>query len=254
MIPTITCKECGHANEIQRIYCHNCGGKLDRSILPPEETPEETQEEVRKRVTKLVNVKRGFWSGSWKSALHSVGWALFFACLIQMARTPDDVVPPPPKGTMIEKPMIPMALNHAMLETTSQEVRIQEETANNYLRSVLKPKATGVYDNELKFLRLIVQFTKTGICQFTSEQSIFDHPLYARVDYRLQIMDNKVRAICIAGSLGRLPVHPVIMQYLDFAFQPLWDSLDHEHKQIDQMQAIEVRDQEVVFVTKPHRI
>jgi len=253
MTPTLTCKECGHANEVQRIYCHNCGVKLDRSILPPEETPEETQEDVRKRVVKLVSPKRGFWSGSWKSALHSFGWALVVAGLIQMCRPPVDVIPAPPKGTMVEKPLIPMALNHAMLESTSQEVKIQEETANNYLRSSLKPKTINLLGLDVKFQRLMVQFLKTGICQFTSEQGVGDFPLYARVSYRLQMMDNKVRAVCVSGYLGHLPVHPVIMDYLDFAFQPLWDALDHERKQIDQMQAIQVHDQEIVFITKPHR-
>jgi len=252
MTATLTCKECGHANEAQRIYCHNCGVKLDRSILPPEQTFEETQEDVRKRVTKLVTPKSGFWVGSWKSALCTVGWALFTACVIQICRTPDDILPMPHKGEMTEKPLIPMAINHAMLESTSQEVRIQEQTANDYLRESLKPKSTGLIDNELKFLRLMVQFKK-GVCQFTSEQSVFDHPLYARVSYRLQMVDNKVRTVCVAGSLGRLPIHPVLMNYADFAFQPLWDSLDHERKQIDQMQGIDIHDQEIVFITKPRR-
>ena len=30
---TLTCKECQHVNEEARIYCHNCGTKLDRSLL-----------------------------------------------------------------------------------------------------------------------------------------------------------------------------------------------------------------------------
>jgi hypothetical protein len=29
----LACTECQHQNEVQRIYCHNCGAKLDRSAL-----------------------------------------------------------------------------------------------------------------------------------------------------------------------------------------------------------------------------
>jgi hypothetical protein len=247
---TLTCKECGHSNEGQRIYCHNCGVKLDRSVLPPEETLEETQEEVRKRVAKMVNPVRGFWAGSWKSAIQTFSYALLVAAIIHICRTPDEVPAPPPKGEMVEKPMIPLRLNQAMMEATPQKITIPEEMANTYLRSTLKPKTTGLVDDELKFLRVFVQFKKEGACQITSEQSIFDFSLFARVSYRLKIADNKLNAICVGGSLGRLPIHPLIMSYGDLAFQSIWDGLSREHKLIDQMQSVEVTDKEIVLQTK----
>ena len=30
----LTCAECKYENEVERVYCHNCGEKLDRSLLP----------------------------------------------------------------------------------------------------------------------------------------------------------------------------------------------------------------------------
>lgn len=32
----LICTQCNHENEVERIYCHNCGSKLDRSQLPVE--------------------------------------------------------------------------------------------------------------------------------------------------------------------------------------------------------------------------
>lgn len=32
----LVCQQCNHENELERIYCHNCGTKLDRSQLPVE--------------------------------------------------------------------------------------------------------------------------------------------------------------------------------------------------------------------------
>lgn len=252
MSQTLVCSQCGHTNEIQRIYCHNCGVKLDRSVLPPEKTFEETQEEVQKRVQRMVKPKRGFWVGAWKTALECVASAVLVAAGIQICRTPDEVPPPPPKGEMVEKPMISLRLNQAMMEPTIQEVRIGEAMANDYLRATLKPQKASFYD-EFKFLRLLVRF-KEGACQFTSVQSAWDFPFYFRASYRLQIVDNKVVAICDSGSLGRLPVHPLIMRYADLVLQPLcWDRLSSECKLIDQLQAIRVLEKEIDLVTKPRR-
>ena len=201
----------------------------------------------------MVTPKSGFWVGSWKSGIETIICAVLAASIIQICRTPDEVPPPPDKTVLVEKPMIPMALNHAMIEPTPQKITIPEEMANNYLRSTLKPKSTGLIDNELKFLRALVRF-REGACQFTTEQSVYDFPLYARVAYRLTIADNKVNAICIAGSLGRLPVHPFLMKYADLAFQNLWDALEREHKLLDQMFSIEMHEGSIVLVTKPKRL
>ena len=247
---TITCKECGHSNESQRIYCHNCGVKLDRSILPPEATLEETQEDVRKRVTSTVTPQTGFFARGWQSALETLAWSILAAVLVQVCRTPDGV--PVVRDDLVEKPMIPMLMNRAMLESTSTRLSISEEIANNYLGSTIKPAETGLYDKELKFLRAFVHFKK-GTCEFATEQSIFDYPLYVSAIYKLQIADNKVNAICVGGSLGRMPVHPLIMQYGGVLFQTLWDVLSREHNLIDKMQLIELNEREIVLETKPAR-
>src|SRR5580704_5733213 len=61
--PTLTCKQCNYANEPERVYCHNCGAKLDRSLLPKTaEKPQEHPEKARKRIEKMTNPQSGvFW-------------------------------------------------------------------------------------------------------------------------------------------------------------------------------------------------
>ena len=44
---TLTCKACGYSkNELERVYCHECGEKLDRSHLPKKK--DTSQEELRR--------------------------------------------------------------------------------------------------------------------------------------------------------------------------------------------------------------
>src|SRR5438045_7033000 len=47
----LTCPECRRDNEAERIYCHDCGARLDRSALAGYTTgKKETSEELHKRM------------------------------------------------------------------------------------------------------------------------------------------------------------------------------------------------------------
>src|SRR5207244_11163987 len=53
---TLTCPECRHENEIERIYCHSCGARLDRSALSARKMPKtEAPEEIQKRLQGIFN-------------------------------------------------------------------------------------------------------------------------------------------------------------------------------------------------------
>ena len=95
--PTITCKQCSYANEPERVYCHNCGAKLDRSLLPkePAKAGKETQDQARKRVRKLVNPARGFFTNWHRAFFNALGAGVSIAVLVQMARPPAAVPPVP---------------------------------------------------------------------------------------------------------------------------------------------------------------
>ena len=88
---TINCKQCGYANEGERVYCHNCGTKLDRVLLPGDDKKEESVEKKQKRIRKAVTPSRGFYAGLGKTFLVTMFWAVFIAASIQIARPPDDV-------------------------------------------------------------------------------------------------------------------------------------------------------------------
>src|ERR1700757_2562322 len=80
--PTLPCEQCGYVNEPERVYCHNCGSKLDRSLLPKAESKAvEAPEKVRKRVEKMTNPRSG-WFGREVKALFKV---VFFSALLAAA-------------------------------------------------------------------------------------------------------------------------------------------------------------------------
>jgi hypothetical protein len=251
--PTLTCKQCNYANEPERVYCHNCGAKLDRSILPKEaaKAPKESPEKAAKRVRKLVNPTRGFFSNWHKTLLNVLCSAVSIAALIQMARPPGGIfLPIPTKDEILAAPHLIEQIGEVQMAPVSQTLRIQERSINIYLAGAIQTKG-NTSDDYFKFDRAFVNLGD-GVVKITAQESAFGFPFYAGVSYNISIAGNKLVATSVGGNVGRLPVHPMIVDYCGFAFQQLWDALQREHSLLDRMKEVSVKPGTFYFTTKPH--
>jgi hypothetical protein len=250
--PTITCKQCNYANEPERVYCHNCGAKLDRSLLPKEaaKSGKEVAEKSRKRVQKLTKPNSGFFAMWHKAFLNVLASALSVSALIQMARPPGGVPPVPTKDDLLDAPQITQDIEDLQMSPTSQTRQLTEHLINLYLANAIKTTGDTSTDY-FKFDRAFVNLDK-DVIRITAEESAFGYPIYAGTSYRLAIAGGKLVATNVGGNLGRLPVHPMIMEYCSSAFDQLWAALQHEKSLLDGMQAVSVQPGVFLFTTKPH--
>src|SRR3954447_3928766 len=91
---TLQCKECQYENEPERVYCHNCGAKLDRSVLPKEEQiRRESPEKARKRIKRMTNPGDSVFKRELEAFVKTVIFALLAAILVQMVRAPENIPP-----------------------------------------------------------------------------------------------------------------------------------------------------------------
>jgi predicted amidophosphoribosyltransferase len=83
----LVCAECRHENEAERIYCHNCGERLDRSAVSAQKKTQDPQE-VHQRLQKMLGLpnmaRRHFFTVS-KLALA----AAVVAALVEIALPPE---------------------------------------------------------------------------------------------------------------------------------------------------------------------
>src|SRR6266478_8594325 len=90
----LVCAECGHENEAERIYCHNCGERLDRSAVSAQKKAQDPQE-VHRRLQKMLGppnmARRHFFTVS-KLALA----AAVVAALVEIALPPELPAPTRP--------------------------------------------------------------------------------------------------------------------------------------------------------------
>ena len=243
----LPCGQCGYANEPERVYCHNCGSKLDRSVLPKEEQQrkEESPENARKRISKMTNpsstsVGRELWT-----LVKVLAAAAGCAAMFLFALTPEDV--PSTKLDVLPRP-IETELQDTLAIPQPRSITFAEAEVNAYLMKKVKGKDALIPGVEFK--RMYVNCLGGDVLRVGAEQSLWGYPLYSGMMFKLGVENGQFGAKCVGGNFGRLAVHPAIMKYADFAFQKLWVALKREREQMDKMQKVVVEKGRIQLVTK----
>jgi hypothetical protein len=240
-------------NEPERVYCHNCGSKLDRSLLPKAESKAvEHPEKMRKRVEKMTNPRAG-WFGREIKTLVKVA---FFSALL--AAAVDFFWPPEDLPDMSKKPeeirLVSSDMMEALGSLTPAKVSFSDSDINHYLKQPLaKPQDTVIPGVQLVHAYVAC---KPGVLHIFEEFSAFGFPTYARIDFKLAVKNGKFTTDIVGAAFGRLSIDPQLMQYaatqqtVDYPFGTLWTSLQRERKQMDKLQSITVGDGRIDLVSK----
>jgi len=233
----IVCGECRHENEAERIYCHNCGERLDRSAAAaqkPMVDPTETHRRLQKMLGPPSRVRHNFFAVS-KLVLAAIA----AAALVQMALPPE--LPAP---TKIVSPQIDLDLENAHLRPSPLEY--SQDQINAYLTYRLITKKAALTYPFLTFVRATASF-REGACTIAMERSLFGYSIFSRTSHRVETNAGKIAATNVGGWIGRLPIHPVIMQFGDIIFADLWSALDRERKLIGKMGAVNFHESSVTI-------
>ena len=241
----LPCDQCGYVNEAERVYCHNCGAKLDRSLLPKaSEKKPESLEKARKRVAKMTNPGSGGIMPLIKTLFKVALSSAALAAVILIAQKPDGV--PEPKKELLSR-LVGAEMMDAIGSPQPRQLSFSEDEVNQYLKQTLKAKE-GVIPG-VRFERAFVNLSP-GVLRISSEQSLWGYPVFAGIAYKLEINGGTFTPAIVGGNFGRLPVDPQVMQYADVAFKKLWSALERERKQMDRMQIVVVRQARIDLMTK----
>jgi hypothetical protein len=241
----LICPECRRENEAERIYCHDCGARLDRTALAKIAPKGEDEKETQRRLLKMLDPQRAKMRHLFFKTSKVILGALVLAAVIQMLLPPD--LPPRPK-TGDFPPQITLELENALLSHSSAPIQYTEAQANAYLASSLKSKQVAL-SRWLNFERAVVMFDE-NVCAVTAERSLFGFSIFTTTASKVTLQNGKLVVSNNSGHIGRLPVHPLLMKYADPLFADLWAALDREKRAIAKMGAIEFRPQAVVLTPK----
>jgi zinc ribbon protein len=241
----LVCPECRHENEPERVYCHNCGARLNRSTAAAAKNEEAKTIETRERLRRMMD-NRGVKARQLAFNIAKLVFgSLALAALIQMLGAPD--LPPPAAKDLELGPQIGLDLENAFMQHRGAQLTYTQDQVNNYLSNVLKRKKTSLLDKPtLEFRRGLAQFEE-GSFRMTVERSFFGCSLYTSGFYRAETKGGAIAAKVRGGAIGRLPIHPQLMQLSGFLFSDIWQALEQERKQVEKLAAIEFHPQSVVL-------
>ena len=246
-VTQLVCPECRHANEPERVYCHNCGAKLNRTApaVIPGKTDDAETVATRERLRRMIEQRGVKTRRMLLNIARLILGAGVAAALIQMFLAPD--LPASGGKDLVLGPQIGLDLENALMHHRGTQLTYQQDQVNNYLANALKRKKTSILDKPmLEFRRGVAQFNE-GVFRMTTERSIFGLSLYASGFYRANVQDGKITAKCEGGMIGRMPIHPLVMQYAGFLFSDVWKALEQDEKQVAKFSRIEFHAKTVVL-------
>jgi hypothetical protein len=240
ILTTVVCTDCRHENEPERVYCHSCGARLNRTAV---KVQQDNVEDTRKHVKKLFDPGRILM----RALFFKFAKIVLGACIVAVLVTP--IIPPelpePTKAVALAS-QIRFDLEGAALRHRPPELSFTPDQVNAFLVSTLKTKPKALDLPLLDFKRVIFQ-TREGACSVTMERSLFGYSLFTTVSMTPTINAGKLEITNHGGHIGRMPVHPLLANYMGFLFADLRGLLDREIKLISKMGAIDLHDNAVVL-------
>ena len=232
----LVCKQCNFENEPERVYCHNCGAKLDRSLLPPEATKRTDPVMTQERVRKMVSPRRGSGLRWLRHLVVSLALSALLAAVVVIIKPPDNI-PEISKDAALMAPTVTDDMDGLVAQAAPGRLTYTEDQINAFLQSTIRGKSNGSSGAVLKFERAYVHFEE-GLVRITYVQSIFGLPLYATTTEGVSVQNGQVVATPGIGTFGRLPISARLMPYLGGLFGPLWKVLDRDKNLVARLGSI----------------
>jgi hypothetical protein len=239
----LVCPDCRRENEVERIFCHDCGARLDRSAVAKKIPVAESPQQVHKRLETMFSQRRAMFRHSALKVVRLLVAAFVAAALTVMFISPEL---PPAKDPSVLPAQIGLDLEILTQYRKPPLLRYPENEVNAYLANALKSKRQRLTHSVLEFQRALLGFDE-GSCRLTMQRAIFGWPICVTGDFGLTLEGGAVRAVSKGGAIGRLSIHPALMQRATFLFSDFVAAVDREHKLLKRVGSIQLHPHEVVL-------
>lgn len=237
----LTCPKCGFDNELGRIFCHQCGQKLDLNQI---KAPIRGGKSLRRR--------RG------PSVRDIVRWVLELAALAAVVYGIYLMVQVPPTRAitttgddLLRVNQKRLQMQRLMDQKQPAAIALTEGELNAYLERLGFEKAEGkpitvdVKSLQMELSEGVVTVVVNGQLKLSS---LFNRDLAIRYTVVPAFEHNMFTPKPVAGSIGELPIHPWILENLNFMrdyFGQILKNLTDDKQLLDKLSSITVSSQRV---------
>ena len=218
----IACSQCGHENDATRVFCQNCGARLENpeaealaapapAVMAPPPPGFRRKQRREGRNPFLVLLR---------ALVLMVILGATLAAIIQMGRRPNGLPPAKPGNEATAGQLL------QVLQTFSESPYVRtcdvtQDQANNYLAATVLPsEAPSQMSLQAQFRRAFVVLGQ-GDLRFVVEQSFLGLPVFLHLVAFPQAAGEGTTMEVTGGGIGRMPLHPKILPWLRNSLQPV---------------------------------
>lgn len=233
----VKCAGCGHENDPTRVFCHNCGIRLERP-----EGEKATIAQVTPVMGRSSGPPRGgfFQAGGagallvrvFRSLISLAILAALLAVLIEAGRQPD-WVPKAVTGDKQKATRLYQSIRDFSDTVYPRTIDLTQEQVNNYLASRLETAPDDGSYVRAKFVRAFVTIEAEAM-RFVVEQKYLGWPVVMSVTWVPKITANPATgrnevSLRLAGAdIGRLPLPDLVAPMMQKHLQGVIDSTSAE--------------------------
>lgn len=248
----LTCTACQHENEVERVYCHNCGEKLDRSLLPKIDItkPSEDKAKNARQVKKMMNPNRFNWKANLKTFVLMEVFAALVAAGYLITQTPIFVQP-------LAKDKLPQnevgdMWSEMLRQRPVVALTFSEFDVNYYLAKVVKGNAGSM---GIKFERAFAHF-EPGTVTVAVQRNVWGLSLYNTAAFQPVPDGLKWTARMDRFAIGRLTIPTGVAKLLGLDSATLGAFSQVFKKDIEQLGRLEKvapGEGSISFTTRPQQ-
>ncbi len=230
----ITCVECGYLNEPERVYCHNCGAKLDHSLLPAKAKKKQATKVDPKKLKQKLKVR----TPVFKPLAICLLVSLFLATLILALQAPGNAPELDPEP-LLNTPDIGGDLINLTTATSNTFVSYTEEQANSYIKSAIRTSNKKKGPSTFAYVGSYVAFDD-GLITLMMVESVYGYPIYIHISIKPESTSEGIKATTVSCGFGRLKLPAFAIPVTDLFMGKLWKAGERDIENLGKVTDIKV--------------
>lgn len=234
----LECPKCNFNNELGRIFCHQCGNKLDLSQIKAPTEGQKLRRRAKRSVSRVIRV-----------TLELIIAVVLIAVIVLICLVPEVKPFKPSNAESLAADTKRMDLEQIVNSRKGGRALVTETDINSFLSSLTfsKPAGNGLEVTPEALRATLgdgaVKLEFTGLVHFGT---IYNKRIYFGYEGLPEIRGEQLVFQPTGGWIGKLPIAPVILSsvpFFDNIFGSLFRNLTDEKKVLDRLTAITITKQ-----------
>ncbi len=220
-----TCGSCGFENDPTRVFCQNCGAKLEAAPqAPSRQSPQPYRYTDRSTAPVRRQGSLALLGGALIREILLIGVLAALAAALLLTVMSPDGIPESTVGRASVASVLAADIQAARENVYPRSMEITQADANNFLVSRVTSAGEGGGVLSARFERAFVVFGNATLT-LGVQQNVRQLPVFLQLEFRPVSKPPGTTLQLTGGSIGRLRVPGIVLPFFAKTFVPVTDAL-----------------------------